>query len=597
MLGRLLDLSDAHNNALISAVRDVDDTPVRGGIPADLGLWLIRGPVLYVFLEPTLKHPDLPAMVLLGDLHEAEYCSQTCQDARCVSAQDRTHATFLSYLDREFGAYTPDVFLETWTAKEQRLGMADRTDGSFKTKPGPLANFIASAGPCSFRDRVALIDNVAVPCAFQNLRVHVADTRFARGPLRQIDFVLYNAVHHNYTAGQMNFSHQTTVTTFSLLDGLRALLNSDPDVYFSNPVYLAHSRVSHELKQLRPDIRNRLQTAVQQFAPKTQLFDTSTLDRIDRWLSGPPDAVIPEDIAEQLRIFLQHCDTLDLKFYMGVDLYIIARALKTTRDGKRSRLAVCYLGATHIEDIQALLTTAGLYTAKKRVEQGAEGTPTHRCILLNTGAPLSMATDEPDPSLYTGKTLPSDSHKRMVVRTPKHMVAGHRGPTRPRTAASPLIRLSPPATHRPRPRRVVLVPSRDRGRHPGSYAASGHLRLRPSSSVTSVGALGHFQPVVEAPRRKPSRKILSPVRPFASRPRRPSLYQRPQYSSDRTRRVARSPTLRARRTPTPTLRARRTLTPTLRARRAPYSTHRQGRPPRPASSSSRQTLGLRHLAL
>ena len=536
---------------------------------------------------------------------------------RCKSAfWGGTIIGYIRYLDREFGAYSPDVFLETWTTKHERLGMEDRTYASSTAKSGPLANFMASARPCSFRDRVAVIDNVAVPCAYPNLRVHVADTRSDTGPLQDILISLHLAVNYGYTAAWIHSSHQRKRSiSFSLVDGIRAFLDSDPDVYFSNPVYLAHSRESHELKQLRPDIRTRLRTAVQQFAPKTQLFDKPTLDRIETWLTGPPDAVIPEDIAEQLRIYLKSYNHLDPKHVMGLDLYVIARALKTTRDGKRCRLAVCYLGKSHIKGIQALLTTAGLYTTKKRVEQGAEDTPTHRCIVLNTGAPLSMATDEPDPTVYVGKTLPLDSHKRMVLQTP---TASTRTPRRPPpvAAANPLARPALPSapvaspTQRRPPRPAVTTAGPVAGPSPPSL-----LRRRPSFSAAPAARLTRVPPPPPAataaspikrypsptasqsrPRRNmlaplqdrrqsmrspmrprllhPSRQVLSPVRPverpFTTSQRRRTILRRTLDSSSKSGGTSRDT---RRRTPTPISRTRRT--PSASRGQGPTRHHRR----------------------
>jgi hypothetical protein len=54
-----------------------------------------------------------------------------------------------------------------------------------------------------------------------------------------------------------------------------------------------------------------------------------------------------------------------------------------------------------------------LYTVKKSVANGGEGTPTHRCIVLNPATALTPAAEEPDPTMYTGPVLPAHEYARL----------------------------------------------------------------------------------------------------------------------------------------------------------------------------------------
>ena len=416
--------------------------PVRGPIPADLGLALIQGPSLYVFMEPRaggkgsegskglkgLTAP-LPVLVMLGDVHVPEYCKLSCTaPAKCVSAQDRTPSptAFLAHLNARYGpAYAPDLFVEVWDSRAARRGDAPRTE---HRPPGasPMLNLAYSALPCAYPDKVALVDGDVVRCPYPALRVHVVDVRVDHGretlPLTALAFGL--SAQWFVDEMRANFPECAPALVVA------SALDNNPCKYFGdggNPFCGAYSRVTHELRQLAPGVFERLRAAVAArvraagLAPP--LFDADTLEAIQSWVSGGVSgtgvtARLAPDILARIALYDREYGSQPVGS-MSVDLYAIARALKVTRDGRASSLCVFDFGTAHIESIATLLSAAGLYDLKAHVRDGLRGSASHRCIVLDQSVRLveGRAAPRTPRHVYSGPVVPWSFPAHEFVRT------------------------------------------------------------------------------------------------------------------------------------------------------------------------------------
>ena len=536
----------------------VDTNPSTSGpIPADLGLSLIRGPISYLFLEPKDPGLRLPSIVLLGDLHATEYCALTCEDATCVSAQDRTLNTFLTYLDKTYGALPPDVFMEKWTQKEARRGEAERNDASDAGKPGPLHNFIYNALPCAYKDRKTVVDGVPTPCPYSNLRVHVADTRadYAGGLL--VPSMLYDisaSIFKSYAA--RNFPGFTAeAVVYSVLD-------PSPKKFFMDPFYLTFSRVTHELRQLPLSLQASLLVAIESLeypSPVPPGYES----KIMAWLAGPGDADLDPDTNTFVKAYANKEGVLTASC-MALDLYFIARALKVTKDGKRCALAVAYFGNAHIQSIAYLLTRSGLYGLKKMVDQGEKGTRTHRCLVLNPNKDLVTAVGEMAHDAYQGPVLPGPAQAHLLAprapsKPPSRPLAAAPKPP-PRISAPYAMTFERPVAHTtPRPSVV-----------PGTTAARKGS-ARPAQQPTPMAArrpkpLPPKTPSRPSPRPKPMTKVKS-------RPSTRTKTKTKTRTRTKTRTKTPTPTKRKAKAPAP---RKRTPTPRKPARK-PRGTRTRGR--------------------
>ena len=412
-----------------------DEKPA-GTTDVTLGLRLIRGPVRYVFMEPQVAMvPPLPTLVLLGDIHTDDFCTQTCagEDPTCVSAQDRTRNTFLQHLDTVYGHLEPDVFLETWTPKDQRLGTAMAAKVTAEFMGGALRNFVLSAWPCSVRRGQARVDDKPLPCPYENLRVHVGDPRFAEfGPALFQDILN----HAGYPFRKLQRKWADVFPRASASDIIRALLDPDPLKYFDDRTCLKYSRVSHELKRLdaamfdmlRDQTREQMADYTKHIAlaraqrgvswpPYTPLFQRLQPD-IEAWMEGEVPALDSVATAklkvcvDDRLVFLTKSET------MATDLYTTARLLKVRSNGTRSKLAVVYMGDFHIRSIGQLVSP--LYVTRAAVKAPKHSPdPLKRCLVLDPAVIRSLVPDTSsavaherftyagpvEPSLYAGRRV------------------------------------------------------------------------------------------------------------------------------------------------------------------------------------------------
>jgi hypothetical protein len=329
-----------------AAVIDVDPAPYTGPIDPNLGLKLIRGPIRYVFMVPrseTQTPYPLPVLVLLGDEHDVEFCEKTCADPGCVAAQNHTHNTFLTHLDTVYGDFAPDVFLEAWVDKEDRVVGVGDGDGADPPprhfslyKEGPMNNYIWNALPCAYpHKKVHKHTGSLVTCPYKNLRVHVGDTRTKIGEIEDLYESLFA-----HLSGPFELLAEQWAAAFPEVAPeaiVESLLDVTPLKYLHDPFFQTHSRVAHELRQLPPAILDLVAAALVA-QPKPPVLDSTTVRLIRRWARADGLLALPQSKVNH--VVRKMAEPLEYLGAVTVDLYCIARALKLRRDGTKSLLAV-----------------------------------------------------------------------------------------------------------------------------------------------------------------------------------------------------------------------------------------------------------------
>jgi hypothetical protein len=387
-------------------------------LPPDLGLDLIRGPLRYLFMEPVpeLVGRGLPALVMLGDMHVPEYCKLSCPEATCVSAQDRTHNTFLQYLDTKYGHLTPDVYLESWTTKEERLGTDIQAHTSSDYKQGALQNFILNILPCTAPDKMLTIDSQTIPCPYSNLRAHVADVR----SISLGSVIINDIVQLRSSPSALAALWAKQYPGFSPPTIMHAVINQSPAKFFEDPLYIAHSRVTHELKQLDPALRTELLRELTSRAAIDDDFLLPEAEEVLRWLGGATSTELNPRVVASLalagRMVVQK--SVCILEAIGMDLYTIARIFKPRKAPERGpALAVLYMGDKHVSDIAHFLRH--MYMVRMHVPS------IHRCIFLRRRQLQTVPTLSADVETYRGDTVRSEGEVTHTHHITQAIAAGN----------------------------------------------------------------------------------------------------------------------------------------------------------------------------
>jgi hypothetical protein len=462
--------------------------PPYDKIPPDLGLTLIRGPVSYMFMTPSAvaaKKEALPTLVLLGDIHLKEYCELTCAKT-CVSAQSIQENTFLEYLDTHYARLKPELYLEIWAHRNERLGLTPKTKR--EGKPSPLDETIINAYGCVFPDRRG--------CRYKALHVHAADARHVGRQKKDRHLAIEVPMHillFNFSGLELVYFWQRLFPGFSSVDIITKTFALNVDDLFTDPFFLQHSRTSHELVQLSPYIQSHLRKALahDMYNTHSNLFGTAFMSDLYKWIGT--DTRLPTHIEQTLLLYVQG---RPLTYYdmTLMDLYTIARALKVRKDGTRAQLCVMYFGAQHILHISSLLN--GLYTVQKNITEREEGVM-KRCILLDPKAEKKLVRAGPELHLH-------------LERGP---VQEHRHPT-PRKKSSTAKKTPSPVRKKPSTRKT---PSPVRKKSSTAKKTPSPVRKRSSARKTP------------SPVRKKSstaKKTPSPVRKRSSARKTPSPVQK-----------------------------------------------------------------------
>lgn len=371
------------------SVIDVDPTITSTRVPRGLGLALIRGPVRYVQLVPL--DPTFPDVVLLGDRHVFGYCSETCDDIRCVTAQKsvpESTRTLMHYLNDTFGDLQPDVFLEMWVGQDIRKSSSPELDVhwySTNHEPSPLTETIRSVLPCFHPSHTITTQGRRTTthevCPFRNLRVHGIDVRrMWRHERHQGDMVLRLLSTNPLHAGSLLTD---AFPGYPLEVVITSALNRSPLKYFEDAFQLEHSRVSHELKRLPDTIRRELYSVLKTEQSHFEFYIPGSLT--DEIMMLLHEGVRMSTNAKNILVSLW-----TVADFAAVDLYMVARALKTRSDGTRSQLSVVYAGDYHVLHICRLLSAMYipcLHVEDNKYDEGLSD----KCIILDPTVPLRPA--------------------------------------------------------------------------------------------------------------------------------------------------------------------------------------------------------------
>jgi hypothetical protein len=300
-----------------------------------LGLRRLRGPVSYMYLEPKpewrARLPHLPAVILLGDRHEAKPPCPGFDLHDDKTKEVGGTQSFWHFLDTDptLSAFTKDVVLEHWMPKHERLSM-DLTPLDLSIyMQGPLKETYACLHDC--------VGQVRTPaCTLPNLRVHVADLR------------------ERYLESDFNEEHLRDRLFGAVVVRRLLSLNILRDL---DDEHLRRERLAHEFNQLHESVQAELRLKLAAIPQQQYPYDLA--QAVMEWMkfgeSGqyypPPIHPVVEkdmrDIAEEQNT------TLDRRV-MSLELYALSRMLKDAHTSK-PRLAVLYAGRVHCRNASYLL--------------------------------------------------------------------------------------------------------------------------------------------------------------------------------------------------------------------------------------------------
>jgi hypothetical protein len=338
---------------------------------------------MYLEPKPEWKErlPYLPAVILLGDIHEPKPpCPGFDLDDDRTKEVGGTQS-FWHFLDTDptLSAFTKDVALEHWMPKDERLSM-DRTPLDLSRYfEGPLKETCAYLDDC--------VGQVRTPaCTLANVRVHVADLRdrdlesdFNEEHLRDRLFAaVADPKEKHEFLGHCHESGQDPEQIVRRLLSLNILTDLDDE-------RLRRERLAHEFNQLHESVQAELRLKLAAIPQQRYPYDLP--QAVAEWMKSgesglyypPPIHPVVEkdmrDIAEKQVLLDRH--------RMSLELYALSRMLKDAHSSK-PRLAVLYAGDAHCRSASYLLH--GMYNVHGAAacEDGRSGcidfaTPTDTC--------------------------------------------------------------------------------------------------------------------------------------------------------------------------------------------------------------------------